>query len=96
MSWPVCGKLRNGTRDEVIEMARLGKTVERALGFGQDIEWAVAGGADGRRQIFLLQARPETVWRKQRPASLAPPGTTAVERILRNLMTPVRLRSSDD
>jgi phosphoenolpyruvate synthase/pyruvate phosphate dikinase len=80
--------------EEVVEIARLGKTVERALGWGQDIEWAIGEGPDNRRQIYFLQARPETVWRKKQRASLAPPGTTMLDRIVNSLMTPVPLHSS--
>ena len=50
---------------EVVELASLGKRVERALGAPQDIEWAI-GRRRGPREVFLLQTRPETVW-SQRP-----------------------------
>lgn len=43
---------------EIVELARLGKQMEQAMGCAQDIEWAIGPG----REIFLLQARPETVW----------------------------------
>ncbi len=51
---------------EVVELASLGKRVERALGAPQDIEWAIGPGVGGPREVFLLQTRPETVW-SQRP-----------------------------
>lgn len=47
---------------EIIELARLGKHMEQAMGCSQDIEWAICGGARGEREVFLLQCRPETVW----------------------------------
>jgi pyruvate,water dikinase len=51
------------TDQEVIQLASLGKRMEQAMGRTQDIEWAIGpGGPDGGRQVFLLQARPETVW----------------------------------
>jgi pyruvate,water dikinase len=46
--------------EEVVELAALGKRVERALGAPQDIEWAVGPG----RELHLLQTRPETGWRR--------------------------------
>jgi pyruvate,water dikinase len=49
--------------DEFIGLARLGKQLEQALGRTQDVEWAMGPG----RELFLLQARPETVW-SQKPA----------------------------
>jgi phosphoenolpyruvate synthase/pyruvate phosphate dikinase len=47
---------------EIIELARLGKRMEQALGGSQDIEWAIGPGAGGTREVFLVQCRPETVW----------------------------------
>jgi rifampicin phosphotransferase len=54
------------TDDEARELARIGVRVEHVFGTPMDIEWAVGtvdpqSGTD-RRPIFMLQARPETVW----------------------------------
>jgi pyruvate, water dikinase len=43
---------------EVRQVARMAKLVEQHYGCPQDIEWAI----DGSGALFLLQARPETVW----------------------------------
>jgi phosphoenolpyruvate synthase/pyruvate phosphate dikinase len=51
---------------EFIQLARLGKDMEQAMGRAQDIEWAIGPGSDSAREVFLLQARPETVW-SQKP-----------------------------
>jgi pyruvate,water dikinase len=48
--------------EEVIELARFGKHMETVMGRPQDIEWAIGPGAGGPRDLFLLQARPETIW----------------------------------
>jgi phosphoenolpyruvate synthase/pyruvate phosphate dikinase len=48
--------------EEALEVATLGKRVERALGAPQDIEWAIGPGDSGIREVFLLQTRPEIVW----------------------------------
>jgi pyruvate,water dikinase len=50
------------TDAEVMQLARLGMRMEQAMGRSQDIEWAIGPGTSGGRQVFLLQARPETVW----------------------------------
>jgi pyruvate,water dikinase len=52
--------------DEVARLAELGREVERHYGRPQDVEWAIdrAGG-----EIFLLQARPETIWTPRREAA---------------------------
>jgi pyruvate,water dikinase len=55
------------TDAEFCELARLGKHMERAMGRTQDIEWAIGPG----REVFLLQARPETVWSQKLAGSSA-------------------------
>jgi pyruvate,water dikinase len=47
--------------DEVVEIASLGKAVERALAAPQDIEWALGPA----REVYLVQTRPETVWSRR-------------------------------
>jgi pyruvate,water dikinase len=69
--------------EEVVELASLGKRVERALGAPQDIEWAIGPGVTGAREVFLLQTRPETVW-SYRPRELpVASGSSPLERIVR-------------
>ena len=46
------------TDTEVSELAAVAKRVERYFGAPQDIEFAVGEG----RRVWILQARPETVW----------------------------------
>jgi phosphoenolpyruvate synthase/pyruvate phosphate dikinase len=55
------------TDEEVVEVATLGKRIERALGAPQDIEWAIGP----ERDVHLLQTRPETIW-SRRPRSSSP------------------------
>ncbi|MEY4863600.1 MAG: Phosphoenolpyruvate synthase, partial [Pseudomonadota bacterium] len=56
---PVEARSRFALSDEdVIELARYGTTIEKHYGRPMDVEW----GKDGRDgQIYILQARPETV-----------------------------------
>jgi rifampicin phosphotransferase len=72
---------------EVLELAGLGKRIEQALGAPQDVEWA-AGPGPGGRQLWLLQARPETVWSRRPRQAVGPPGTSAMERMLAYLGRP--------
>lgn len=51
------------TLEEIARLADLGRSVERHYGRPQDVEWAIDRGLD---EIFLLQARPETVWSQKR------------------------------
>jgi phosphoenolpyruvate synthase/pyruvate phosphate dikinase len=68
--------------EEVVEIASLGKRMERALGHPQDIEWAIGPGVAGAREVFLLQTRPETVW-SQKPRDVpAVAGSSALEQVM--------------
>ena len=73
---------------EVVELARLGKRIEQALGVAQDVEWAVGPGPAGGRELWLLQARPETVWSRRPRQAVAPPGSSAMDRMLGYLGRP--------
>jgi pyruvate,water dikinase len=57
------------TERQVIELARLGKRVEREQGCPQDLEFAVESDRPAGEELVLLQRRPETVWshRPHRP-----------------------------
>ncbi|MFK4106038.1 PEP/pyruvate-binding domain-containing protein [Streptomyces sp. NPDC019531] len=64
---------------EVTAIARLAKAVERHYGCPQDIEWAIGRASaplpDDSPRVFLLQARPETVWsRRPRTTATVVPG----------------------
>jgi phosphoenolpyruvate synthase/pyruvate phosphate dikinase len=55
------------TDDEFLELASLGKRMEQAMGRPQDLEWAIGPGERSAREVFLLQARPETIWSNAPP-----------------------------
>jgi phenol phosphorylase subunit beta len=68
---------------EALELARLGKTVERHYGGPQDVEWAIDAN-DG--SILVLQARSETVWsRRERPSVVEKKGS-ALDYVLADLL----------
>jgi pyruvate,water dikinase len=55
------------TRDEVLELARMGLAIEDHYGQPMDVEWA----KDGRTgDLFVVQARPETVHVRQKATRL--------------------------
>lgn len=56
---------------QIHELAAIGRTVEKHYGRPQDIEWALERGTHA---LYLLQARPETVW-STKPKE-KPEGTT--------------------
>ena len=62
--------------DEITELAWMGKQIEKHYGCPMDIEWAVDKDLPAGGNIFILQARPETVWsQKKRPALAAADGS---------------------
>ncbi|MBI3147164.1 MAG: phenylphosphate synthase subunit beta [Betaproteobacteria bacterium] len=54
--------------DEIVELARMGKVIEKHYGRHMDIEWAVDKDLPAGGNIFILQARPETVWSEKKKA----------------------------
>ncbi len=59
--------------EQVLALARYAKTIERLYGSPQDIEWALDGSVEFPENLFILQARPETVWSKKSRESAARP-----------------------
>lgn len=51
----LAGEKASLTKDEVVDIAKLSKQIERHYKSPQDIEWAIVRG-----EIFLLQSRPQT------------------------------------
>lgn len=47
---------------ELVELAQMGKLIEKHYGCPMDIEWAIDKDMPEGGNIFILQARPETVW----------------------------------
>ncbi|MDP9343389.1 MAG: phenylphosphate synthase subunit beta [Actinomycetota bacterium] len=73
---------------EVLELARTGKDIERHYGAPQDVEWAFgrsAGSSGAGREsegLFILQSRAETVWSRRPRASVFKPGASALEHVV--------------
>lgn len=53
------------SREEVLELARIGKAIEKHYGIAQDIEWAIDNDLPFPDNVIILQCRPEQVWNKQ-------------------------------
>jgi pyruvate,water dikinase len=76
------------TDDELIELARMGKLIEQHYGRPMDIEWAIDKDMPKGGNIFILQARPETVWSEKKTESVSArtKGKTAMDFILSSMM----------
>ncbi len=85
-------KVQSLIDDEITELAWIGKQIEKHYGCPMDIEWAVDKGLPAGGNLFILQARPETVWsRKSRP-SAASAGASAMDYIVSGMLEGRKLR----
>ena len=74
--------------DEITQLAWMGKQIEKHYGRPMDIEWAVDKDLPSGGNIFILQARPETVWSaKSKAAVAASGGSSAVDYILSGMLS---------
>jgi pyruvate,water dikinase len=78
--------------DEITELAWMGKQIEKHYGRPMDIEGAVDKDLPFGGNIFILQARPETVWSQKRAEPAAKPGVSAMDHILSSLLQGKRLK----
>ncbi|MBI2313826.1 MAG: phenylphosphate synthase subunit beta [Betaproteobacteria bacterium] len=73
--------------DEITELAWMGKQIEKHYGRPMDIEWALDKDLPAGGNIFILQARPETVWSEKIQPAITNPGASAMDYILSSLLT---------
>ncbi|MCC7411765.1 MAG: PEP/pyruvate-binding domain-containing protein [Gammaproteobacteria bacterium] len=77
--------------EEIVDLAAMGKRIERHYGHPVDIEWAVDKDLPAGGNIFILQARPETVWSNRQPPSQAGGGTSAMDYIVASMLAGKKL-----
>ncbi len=74
--------------EEVVQLAELGKRIERYHGGPQDIEWAIDRDLAFPDNVVLLQSRPETVWSRRSRAPIG--GAAGIESVLATLLAPLK------
>jgi len=84
-------KVQSLIDDEITELAWMGKQIEKHYGQPMDIEWAVDKDLPAGGNIFILQARPETVWSAKSQSSVASPGGSAMDYILSGMLAGKRV-----
>jgi pyruvate, water dikinase len=72
--------------DEITELAWMGKKIEKHYGCPMDIEWAVDKDLPAGGNIFILQARPETVWSARAQSAAGASGGSAMDYILSGML----------
>ena len=80
------------SRQEMLELARVGKLIEDYYGKPYDIEFGVDADMPFPENIIILQVRPESVWSKKEAAAKTEKKSDPMELILGQLLTGVRLR----
>ena len=77
--------------DEITQLAWMGKQIEKHYGRAMDIEWALDKDLPAGGNIFILQARPETVWSAREQAPKAVAGASAMDYILCGMLAGKRV-----
>ena len=85
-------KVQSLIDDEITELAWMGKQIEKHYGRAMDIEWAVDKDLPAGGNIFILQARPETVWSARAQAPVTQTAGSAMDYILSAMLTGKRVR----
>ncbi len=86
-------KVQSVTDEELTELARMAKAIERHYGRPMDIEWAIDKDMPKGSNVFILQARPETVWsgKDGTVASSAGGTSSPLDHILANMLAGKKL-----
>lgn len=71
---------------EIIELAEIGKRIEKHYGKPMDIEWATEKSLPFRGEIYILQSRPETVWSQKEVKPLVEPKASVMDHIVAGLI----------
>jgi pyruvate,water dikinase len=84
-------KVQSIIDDEVTELAWMGKKIEKHYGRPMDIEWAIDKDLPAGGNIFILQARPETIWSNKQQAPVSSGSASAMDYIVTNMIAGKRL-----
>ncbi len=80
------------TMEEIKELARVGKLIEKYYGKAYDIEFGVDGDIPFPQNIIILQVRPESVWSKKEVEAKTEVKKDPMERMLGVMMAGVKLK----
>ncbi len=78
---------------EILELTKIAKKVEAHFGRPQDVEYSISGSLDFPESIFLVQARPESVWGKKKKESVLGK-KTGWQLLFEKATTPIKLKNS--
>lgn len=78
--------------EEIIELARIGKLIEKYYDRPMDIEWAIDKDLPAAGRIMIVQSRPETVWSEKTVEPVFKPKASALDHIVSGLVAGRKLR----
>jgi pyruvate,water dikinase len=76
---------------EIIELTKIAKKVEAHFRCAQDLEYSISMSLPFPESIFLVQARPESVWGKKKKESVLGK-KTGFDLLLEKALTPTRVK----
>ncbi len=76
---------------DAIDLAKIGKRIEKHYGKPMDIEWAIDKDTPGKAKIMILQSRPETVWSNKKIEPVVKSRSSALEHICAGLVAGKKL-----
>jgi pyruvate,water dikinase len=85
-------KVQCMTMEEIKELARVGKLIEKYYGKAYDIEFGVDADIPFPQNIIILQVRPESVWSKKEVEAKTEVKKDPMERMLGVMMAGVKLK----
>ncbi|MDF1555227.1 MAG: PEP/pyruvate-binding domain-containing protein [Deferrisomatales bacterium] len=79
------------TPEELEEICRISKSIDKYYGKRYDIEFGVDADLPFPENVIILQVRPESVWSKKKAEAKAAKKKDAMDRIVSQLITGVRV-----
>jgi pyruvate,water dikinase len=71
--------------EDVIELAKVGKLIEKHYAKAMDIEWAIDKDMPATRRVMIVQSRPETVWSQKKAGPQVKPKVSTLQYITASL-----------
>ncbi len=80
------------SHDELAELCRVAKAIDKYYGKPYDIEFGIDGDLPFPQNVIILQVRPESVWLKKEEKAKTERKQSAMDRITSQLITGVRVK----
>ncbi len=78
--------------EEIVYLAEIGKKIEKHYNQPMDIEWAIDKDFSFPNNVFVLQARPETVWSRKKKSVIGK--KSGFDLLMERALTPFKIPKS--